>query len=76
MMRPMVRQILFATDFSESAGKAQDYAAFLTKAYEAKLYVGHVPESPLWYGSNAATILYLEQAQKDGNGDWRTLSSN
>ncbi len=66
MNRSMVKQIVLATDFSEGAGKAQDYAAFLTRTYEADLSVIHVPESPLWYGSNAATILYLEQAQKEG----------
>lgn len=66
MNRSMVKQIVLATDFSECAGKAQGYAAFLTRTYEAKLHVIHVPESPLWYGSNAATILYLEQAQKEG----------
>lgn len=66
MDRSMVNRIVLATDFSECAGKAQDYAAFLARAHEAKLYVVHVPESPLWYGSNAATILYLEQAQKEG----------
>ena len=65
MVRPMVRHMLFATDFSESAGNAQDYAAFLTKAYEAKLYVVHVPESPLWYGSNAATIVFVSAASND-----------
>ena len=61
-----MKQIVLARDFSECAGKAQDYAAFLTRTYEADLSVIHVPESPLWYGSNAATILYLEQAQKEG----------
>ncbi len=66
MDRSMMNRIVCATDFSECAGKAQDYAVFLTRAYEAKLHVVHVPESPLWYGSNAATILYLEQAQKEG----------
>lgn len=66
MPTPLMRQIVFATDFSECAIEAQYYALFLAQAYEAKLYIIHVPESPLWLGSNAATIVYLEQAQKDG----------
>jgi nucleotide-binding universal stress UspA family protein len=66
MIPSMVKQILFATDFSECAGKAGNHAVFLAKAYEASLYVVHVAESPLWYGSNAATMLYLEQARQDG----------
>jgi nucleotide-binding universal stress UspA family protein len=66
MPTPLMRQIIFATDFSECAIEAQDYAVFLAQAYEAKLYIVHVPESPLWLGSNAATVVYLEEAQKDG----------
>ena len=66
MIRSMVKQILFATDFSESAGKARDHAVLFAKAYEARLHVVHVADSPLWYGSNAATILYLEQARQEG----------
>src|SRR5579884_4294741 len=58
--------IVFATDFSDAARHAQESAVMLAKAYEATLHVVHVPESPLWLGSNAATIVYLEQAQKDG----------
>jgi nucleotide-binding universal stress UspA family protein len=66
-IQSMLNEIVCATDFSESAGRAQDYAVFLAKAYEAKLHVLHVTESPLWLGSHAAAlILYLEQAQKEG----------
>ena len=39
MKTTLVRKILSATDFSESALKAQDYAVFLAQAYEAKLQV-------------------------------------
>ncbi len=62
----MIGHIVLATDFSECAIRAQDYAALLARAYDATLHVVHVPESPFWYGSHAATILYLEQAQKAG----------
>ena len=66
MIRSTVKQILLATDFSESAGNARDHAVLLARAYEARLYVVHVADSPLWHGSNAATILYLEQARQEG----------
>lgn len=66
MSRSIVQNIVFATDFSEYAGRAREYAVFLAKAYHAGLHVVHVADSPLWYGSNAATILYLEQAKQEG----------
>lgn len=66
MSRPLISQIVLATDFSECAIRAQDYAVLLARAYDATLHVVHVPESPFWYGSHAATILYLEQAQEEG----------
>ncbi len=66
MSRPLISHIVLATDFSECAIRAQDYAVLFARAYDATLHVVHVPESPLWYGSHAATILYLEQAQKEG----------
>jgi nucleotide-binding universal stress UspA family protein len=69
----MVKRILFASDFSECAGKAQNYAAFLAKAYEANLHVLHIMESPLWFASNAATIVYLEQAQMEGARQLATI---
>ena len=71
MSRPLISQIVLATDFSECAIRAQDYAVLLARAYDATLHVVHVPESPFWYGSHAATILYLEQAQKEGIRDLR-----
>ncbi|WP_447983181.1 universal stress protein [Nitrospira sp. Nam74] len=66
MSRPFISHIVLATDFSECASDAQDYAVRVAKAYDATLHVVHVSESPFWYGSHAATILYLEQAQKEG----------
>ncbi|BFU94407.1 MAG: universal stress protein [Nitrospira sp.] len=67
MIRSMMKQIVFATDFSDCASRAQEYAVFLAKANEAKVCVLHVLESPspLLFGSQAATT-YLEQMQKEG----------
>ncbi|MGH7256872.1 MAG: universal stress protein [Nitrospiraceae bacterium] len=65
MKTTLVRQILSATDFSESALKAQDYAVFLAQAYEAKLQVVHVSETPLWFRPSAPASLYLEQAREE-----------
>jgi nucleotide-binding universal stress UspA family protein len=58
--------IVFATDFSDYAGRARDHAVFLANAFDAGLHVVHVADSPLWYGSNAATILHLEHARQEG----------
>jgi nucleotide-binding universal stress UspA family protein len=66
LMRSLVKQILFATDFSESAGRAQAHAVFLAKEYEAGLHVVHVLERPAWFGLEPATAFYLEQVQREG----------
>ncbi len=42
---PFVKHILFATDFSEDATRAQEYAIHLAGAWDAKLDVVHVIES-------------------------------
>ena len=65
MKTTLVRKILSATDFSESALKAQDYAVFLAQAYEAKLQVVHVSERPLWFRPSAPASLHLEQAREE-----------
>lgn len=65
MKTTLVRQILLATDFSESALKAQDYAVFLARAYAAKLQIFHVSERPLWFRPSAPASLYLEQAREE-----------
>jgi nucleotide-binding universal stress UspA family protein len=59
------RQIVFATDFSESAARAQDCAVFVARTYDAKLWVIHVVESPLAFGPDAAMALYLQHAQME-----------
>jgi nucleotide-binding universal stress UspA family protein len=47
----MVKQILFATEFSDCSRRAQDYAVFLANPSEAKVYVLHVLDSPFSFGS-------------------------
>src|SRR5262245_40827811 len=42
-----IKHILVATDFSETAGVALDYARALASAFDAKLDVIHVLEDPL-----------------------------
>ncbi|HEU4685803.1 MAG TPA: universal stress protein [Nitrospira sp.] len=66
MSRPLISHIVLGTDFSDSAGQAQQYAVLLATSYDATLHVIPVPERPLWQGSHAATILYLEQVQREG----------
>ncbi|MGC3973405.1 MAG: universal stress protein [Nitrospira sp.] len=43
---PFVKRILFATDFSDDASRAQEYAVHLAGACDAKLDVLHVIEAP------------------------------
>lgn len=43
---PFVKHILFATDFSDDASRAQEYAVHLAGACDAKLDVLHVIEAP------------------------------
>lgn len=43
---PFVKHILFATDFSEDASRAQEYAMHLADVCDAKLDVLHVIEAP------------------------------
>jgi nucleotide-binding universal stress UspA family protein len=38
--------VLFATDFSDSAKRAQSYATALAKRFGAKLFVVHAKEPP------------------------------
>jgi nucleotide-binding universal stress UspA family protein len=42
----MFTRILFATDFSDDAARAQEYAMYLATACDAALDVLHVVEAP------------------------------
>lgn len=46
MTPPLFKRILFATDFSEAACRAQEYAIHLAGAWKAELEVVHVIEAP------------------------------
>ncbi len=61
----LMTQVLFATDFSDDAARAQEYAMYLATAWDATLQVLHVIEAPAWFNANAATLAVMEQARLD-----------
>ncbi|MBM4124646.1 MAG: universal stress protein [Nitrospira sp.] len=69
-MTPLVKRLLFATDFSDCAARAEDYAVLLAEACGAGLDILHVlefqtgmdPEYPV-------NQLYLEQLRKQAAGE-------
>ncbi len=65
MDNPLLTRILFATDFSDDATHAQEYAVFMAAAWDATLDVLHVLEAPAWMNAAAAAIVVVEQARKD-----------
>ncbi len=65
MTTPPIRRILVATDFSECAARALDYAAFLARAYSAQLELLHVVE--VLPGSDLDSVAanhYFERCRK------------
>jgi len=65
MTSPLVSRILFATDFSECAARAQAYAVFLAQADKAKLDILHVLEfQPGMDPDYDINKMYLEQLRK------------
>src|SRR6478609_8440106 len=50
----LIKRILFATDFSSCAHHAEEYVAFLAKAYEATVTILHVSE--IYEGAYVTTI--------------------
>jgi nucleotide-binding universal stress UspA family protein len=65
-MTPLAKRILFATDFSDCAGRAQDYALFLAEACGACLDILHVLEfQPGMDPDYPVNHLYLEHLQKE-----------
>lgn len=60
----LMTRILFATDFSDCSGRAQEYAMYFATAWDAKLDVVHVVEGPAWLKGNAAELAAVEQARK------------
>ncbi len=65
MDKPLMMRILFATDFSDDAARAQEYAMYLATAWDAKVEVLHVLEAPAWLNADAATVAVVEQARTD-----------
>lgn len=61
----LTTRILFATDFSDGAARAQEYATSLAIAWDADLDVLHVLEGPAWMPSRIAGISSREQTHKD-----------
>ncbi len=66
-----VRTILFATDFSDAAKRAQSYATGLANRFRAKLLVVHANEPPNyalrpenWRDANAASAAEMRELQK------------
>jgi nucleotide-binding universal stress UspA family protein len=65
-MTPLAKRILFATDFSDCAGRAQDYALFLAEVCGACLDILHVLEfQPGMDPDYPVNHLYLEHLQKE-----------
>ena len=63
MPTPLITRILFATDFSDDAARAQEYAMYLATAWDAKVDVLHVIEAPAWLNADAATVAVVEQVR-------------
>ncbi|MDF0667695.1 MAG: universal stress protein [Nitrospira sp.] len=52
--QPVIKRILFATDFSSCAHHAEEYVAFLANAYEATVTILHVLE--IYEGTYVTTV--------------------
>ncbi|MGQ0811333.1 MAG: universal stress protein [Nitrospiraceae bacterium] len=61
----LMTRILFATDFSDCAERAQEYASHLATSWDAGLDVLHVLEGSARMPLSAAGISSLEQIHKD-----------
>ena len=65
MITPLLQRILFATDFSDDALRAQEYAMYLATAWDATIDVLHVIESPSSSGCEADSIVVMERARDE-----------
>ncbi|NGZ11846.1 MAG: universal stress protein [Nitrospira sp. LK70] len=59
---PVIKRILFATDFSSCAHHAEAYAAFLANAYEATVTILHVLE--IYEGTYVTTVQDPNETQE------------
>ncbi len=58
-----IRRILFPTDFSENSYAALDYALFLAKKYQAKIYLLHVINKLFFYDSYLLSHFPVDQIE-------------
>lgn len=65
MNAQLMTRILLATDFSDCALRAQEYATSLAMTWDAGMDVLHVLDSPASVSANAAGISSLEQSHRD-----------
>ena len=65
MNTQLMTSILFATDFSDCSGRAQEYAMYLGTAWDAKMEVLHVIEGPAWLTGSAAARSLVDQVEKE-----------
>jgi nucleotide-binding universal stress UspA family protein len=73
-MTPLLRRVLFATDFSDCATRAQEYALLLAGACGASLDILHVLEfQPGMDPDYPVNRLYLEQQRKETSGQLDAL---
>ncbi|MCS6295846.1 MAG: universal stress protein [Nitrospira sp.] len=63
MTTSLFTRILFATDFSEDARRAQEYAIHLAGAWGAELEVLHVIEAPHGVGADAESFAMMERSR-------------
>ena len=68
-VRVLLRNVLFATDFSAASMRALPYAASLARQYGAKLHASHVVpiESYLLGDAQAVERLRLARAEAESN---------
>ena len=63
MTPPLFTRILFATDFSADARRAQEYAIRLAGAWDAELEVLHVIEAPHEVSADAESFAMMERSR-------------
>jgi nucleotide-binding universal stress UspA family protein len=69
MDRPLINRVLVATDFSDCATHALDYAGFLAKAHAAPLDILHVTEAlPDMDPAGPAADLYFTERRRTADG--------
>ena len=69
MDQPLINRVLVATDFSDCATQALDYAGFLAKAHAAPVDILHVTElSPDMDATAPGTDLYFDERRRIADG--------